>query len=123
MSKHRVFGASIVLLLASLSPALALDNVVIGDGRCDCMCETANAGNYGTYDSVGYGCGALNNKTCNIENPNTGLIETGRLWGCSPTSDNTQSTAPLNGVFEPITGDGPVIVRPGVVGPLQMFRQ
>ena len=123
MSKHRVFGASIVLLLASLSPALALDNVVIGDGRCDCMCETANTSNYNEYDSAGYGCGALENKTCNSENPATGLIETGRLWGCSPTNDNMQSTAPLNGVFDPTTGGGPVIVRPGVVGPLQMFRQ
>ncbi|MEZ5670024.1 MAG: hypothetical protein R3F55_21825 [Alphaproteobacteria bacterium] len=87
-----LFGLA-VAAIAAASPALALDNVGGGGSRCDCYCETANSGYYGEYDSVGYGCAALENKTCNIENPNTGLIETGRLWGCSPTRPSDQSRA------------------------------
>ena len=109
--------ATALTLVAATTPALALDNVVVGDGRCDCMCETANTGYYGTYDSRGYGCGALENRTCNIENPATGLIETGRLWGCSPTrTDAVSAGALLNNLLEQGTWQVPGGSAPGGSG-------
>lgn len=123
MSTRRILAASVVLLVSSASAAMALDNVVVGDGRCLCMCETANSGYYGTYDSVGYGCGALENRTCNIENPNTGLIETGRLWGCSPASSSSGNGRPATGGILTPGGSGPVTVRPGLAAPIQGVLQ
>jgi hypothetical protein len=116
MDKRHLFAMAAAALLAGVTPAAALDNVVIGSGRCDCMCETANAGNYGTYDSVGYGCGALEGKTCNIENPQTGLIETGRLWGCSPTNDDLQSR--IQGGLQLDPGDSAQPGGPSLAAPL-----
>jgi|HigsolmetaAR201D_1030396.scaffolds.fasta_scaffold107649_1 hypothetical protein len=126
MDRRILLGMAAVLLAASAAPAAARDNIVVGDGRCDCFCETANAGSYNTYDSVGYGCGALENRTCNIENPQTGLIETGRLWGCSPANGQSISTGTLT--LDPGTtggggGSGPRI-QPGLIGPLNgILRQ
>lgn len=88
----RLFLGVALLAASAAAPASALDNVVIGNGVCSCMCETANTGSYNDYDSRGYGCGALEGRTCNNENPQTGLIETGRLWGCGPAQGASNQT-------------------------------
>lgn len=101
-------GLATALALVAATPGHALDNGPVGSSRCDCMCETANTGYYGTYDSRGYGCAALENRTCNIENPATGLIETGRLWGCGPTrTDAVSAGALLNNLLEQGTWQAP----------------
>ena len=50
------------------------------DGQCYCLCDAPSgnfAGNY--YNSNGLSCNAFMGATCNIENPETHLIETGKL--------------------------------------------
>jgi hypothetical protein len=54
------------------------------DGQCHCMCDAPSgnfAGNY--YNPGSLSCNAFIGATCNIENPDTGLIETGKLSSCS----------------------------------------
>ena len=54
------------------------------DGQCYCLCDAPSgnfAGNY--YNPNGLGCGAFEGATCNIENPETHIIETGKLSSCS----------------------------------------
>jgi hypothetical protein len=70
-------------------------------GRCECTC-VANSGVGGilmsqrTYDSHGYSCGAFNNATCNLNNPNTGGVATGTLSGCSNAGSSTTATIQIS---------------------------
>ncbi|MEZ5670023.1 MAG: hypothetical protein R3F55_21820 [Alphaproteobacteria bacterium] len=105
--------SSACLALAALAVVLVTDHAFAVDDqpaesvRCECVCETANMSAVRIYDSVGYGCSALWNKTCNAENPATGLIETGRTAMCSQTQADTRS-GPWSGV----------LTHPGVLQPL-----
>jgi hypothetical protein len=54
------------------------------DGQCHCLCDAPSgnfAGNY--YNPGGLSCGVFEGRTCNIENPETHIIETGKISSCS----------------------------------------
>jgi hypothetical protein len=64
------------------------------DGQCHCICDAPSgnfAGNY--YNPNGFSCNAFMGATCNIENPDTGLIETGKLTSCSTVFTWDRSSA------------------------------
>ena len=117
MDKRHLLGMAAALLMASAAPAAALDNSSIGSGRCECFCDAGSIGGFNTYDNPG-SCGALTNRTCNIEDPATGLIRSGRTLGCSPER-STSSQAQIQGgaVLDPGNGGGQP-GRPGLVAPL-----
>jgi len=123
MDRRILASIAAALLAASAAPAAALDNGVTSDTRCQCFCDTGITASYDTYDSRGYGCGALEGRTCNIENPQTGLIQTGRLLYCSPRSSHPNLTDRIT--VSPGSSGGSVLqVRPGLSGPLSgILRQ
>ncbi|MGF1624165.1 MAG: hypothetical protein ACFCVH_04725 [Alphaproteobacteria bacterium] len=117
MDKRHLFGMAAALMMASAAPAAALDNTTVGGGRCECFCD-AGPGGFMTYDSPG-GCGALTNRTCNLEDPASGGIRSGSLIGCWPEGTGSgQAQAQILGgaVLDP--GSGGQSVRPGLTGPL-----
>jgi hypothetical protein len=112
-----VAGAAIAVMLAALAPAQARDNETFGF-QCECWCHTSNTSTPQFYYDLGLGCGVLNNRTCNIENPQTGLIETGRTDSCSPAREpaGTGGLQP-GGILDPgsSTTPGPAAPVPGVL--------
>ncbi|MEZ5666931.1 MAG: hypothetical protein R3F55_05780 [Alphaproteobacteria bacterium] len=105
MNIHGVFRSAFVLPLLALpaaapTPALALDNG-LGYTRCECGCDLPGGRSVLlTVANHGIGCAAFNNRPCNSENPNTGLIETGRIFQCWPDDDVTITDDPrFNGTF------------------------
>ena len=111
----RVIGTAIAVILTASAPAQARDNDIFGF-QCSCECETsAGVSAQQFYRDLGLGCGALNNRTCNIEDPQTGQIRSGRTWGCSPAHEPLNGGAQSNGVLDP--GNQPP-VRNGIAGPL-----
>lgn len=88
MRSWAVTGAAAVLV-ASLTPAFAVDNDPVTDGdsgSCTCVCMTPNSNELMFYPSQGSSCSALNNRTCNAEHSETHIIETGTTAGCSAAS-------------------------------------
>jgi hypothetical protein len=84
MRKQCAPGAAIVLLLATAGSAWAVDNSPGTSQQCMCLCHTpAGTDVANTYAMPGSGCGGLDNRTCNVENPQTHLIETGSIIGCA----------------------------------------
>jgi hypothetical protein len=113
----RLLGMVAALLMASAAPAVALDNSSAGGGRCECFCDAGSIGGFNTYDNPG-SCCALENRTCNIEDPATGLIRSGRTLGCSPErSTSSQAQIQDGAVLDPGDGGGQP-GRPGLVSPL-----
>jgi len=112
---RHLFGMAAALMMASVAPAAALDNSPVGGGRCECFCD-AGPGGFTTYDNPG-SCGALTNKTCNMEDPATGGIRSGTLIGCWPEGSTSGQAQILGGaVLDP--GNGGQTVRPGLTAPL-----
>jgi hypothetical protein len=78
------------------------------DGQCYCLCDAPSgnfAGNY--YNPNGLGCGAFQGATCNIENPDTHIIETGKISSCSTVFDPTAYRA------NAVRAQGTLTVDPG----------
>jgi hypothetical protein len=73
----------------------------LGGGQCGCVC-LASDGMGGTlqrvvtYDSQGFSCTAFEDLACNVDNPNTGGVATGQLYGCSPTGSSGSATVGVN---------------------------
>jgi hypothetical protein len=69
-----------------------------GAGSCTCMCLAPSGVGGGTlvvdrtYDSHGYSCGAFEGATCNLDNPYTGGVSTGSLYGCGNAGSSTSAT-------------------------------
>jgi hypothetical protein len=52
---------------------------------CTCVCSTESGlGEGRTYDNPGGSCGKLDGIVCQIGDPSTGGIRTGKLFGCGP---------------------------------------
>jgi hypothetical protein len=109
-----LLGAAVGALLSAGAPAFALDDRPFGF-ECECVCETASGISYQYYRDLGLGCPVLNNRTCNVENPQTGLIETGRTFGCRIATVNIGPPVNLDGVLD--AGDTPDS-QSGISGPL-----
>jgi hypothetical protein len=75
----------LTLLFAIAAPEAgwSLPKNLGGADQCYCACDTASGGEVSLYDSRGLSCMAFDGATCNRENKATGLIESGKLSGCS----------------------------------------
>jgi hypothetical protein len=67
-----------LLLVFLVTPSLAVP-LYLKSGKCSCYCT---AGKFEVYEGKAYDCDAFNGKTCNAEDPKTGIIKTGRLQDC-----------------------------------------
>jgi hypothetical protein len=72
----------ILTLLIMVPPAIARPKLV-ATGRCSCVCSGPNLFVGREYDSLGNTCDAFDGKTCNVEDPATGGVRSGRLLGCA----------------------------------------
>jgi hypothetical protein len=55
--------------------------------KCSCMCVTSSGfSDRKSYNNPGTSCGTFENKTCNIDNPQNGLVEPGTLTSCGTVS-------------------------------------
>jgi hypothetical protein len=121
---HKLIAAAAALILAPITlPAWALDDNPVGSMRCQCYCESANTGSFNVYGIAGSSCGPLEGRTCNIENSQTGLIETGRVAACLPLEEESNAGSNFPGMFETSPGvlDNPgqwQTSRPTVVAPM-----
>jgi hypothetical protein len=87
MEKPTLAAALALALAATGTPALALDNSPITNPRCECMCDAPSFAAPIMIQNNGLSCMAFNNRACNMENPDTGLIVTGRTDACTPDQD------------------------------------
>jgi hypothetical protein len=101
MERPTLIAALALALAASATPALALDNNQTTADRCHCMCVTPNFEDFNFYQANGLSCSLFEGRTCNVRNPGTQLIETGRTFGC--IEESLLGTR-LNGTFT-IPGD------------------
>ena len=87
-----LLGALAVVAASQAAVALPKQN---SNGRCLCMCAGIQ-GPYPvmSYDSKGYGCAALNGTTCNVDDPQTGGVQTGTNEGCTPDTTSTSLRLP-----------------------------
>ena len=76
------FGLLPALLLISLwaTPTLAAPKYVV-TGRCLCWCDVGGTDPQ-VYDGMGATCDSFNDKTCNVQDPQTGGVRSGRLKAC-----------------------------------------
>src|SRR5262249_8533918 len=68
--------------------------------QCSCMCVTSSGlSDRKSYNNPGASCGTFNDKACNMENAQTGVVETGKLTGCDPKPANKvgRTKAPTTG--------------------------
>jgi hypothetical protein len=86
-------AAALAVMLITGTPALALDNGLLNGGTCDCLCTAPNVESFVPYRSNFLSCVLFEGRTCNIQNPETQLIETGRTSGCVERFNG------LNGTF------------------------
>jgi hypothetical protein len=85
MEKATLAAALALALCAVGTPALALDNRPMSNPRCECMCDAPSfAEPIMIQNNAGLSCSAFSNRACNMENPDTGLIVTGRTIACTP---------------------------------------
>lgn len=82
MEMPTLAAALALALAASATPALALDNNGTVADRCHCMCVAPNFEDFLFYHANGLSCSLFEGRTCNIQNPGTQLVETGRTFGC-----------------------------------------
>jgi hypothetical protein len=92
MEKPTLIAALAGLLVATATPALALDNNLGVSNRCDCLCQAPNVENFVMYQGNGLSCVLFEGRACNIQNPETQLIETGRTFGCVERFDRLNNT-------------------------------
>ncbi|MEZ5670521.1 MAG: hypothetical protein R3F55_24420 [Alphaproteobacteria bacterium] len=94
------------MTIAGMAPATALDNGGADATSCSCLCDLgANGGAIVPnliYNAGGFGCAALEGRTCNVEDPRQpGLIRSGRVQLCQPMIELSQTVAtpvhPLDG--------------------------
>lgn len=78
-------SVGLIALLGSSVDSLAKPKRPIWSAtHCFCICGVdIQSGTGGVYDHKGLGCFVLEGKTCNREDPDTGIILTGKLSGCS----------------------------------------
>lgn len=107
MHKRSLPGAAFGLLVASVAPALAVDNGPSISTDCTCFCDGgANGSVMLDYNDGGLGCSALQNRTCNYETAQ-GLIRSGTTSMCWAVGETGSQGGAGNGAS-----------RPGAVGPL-----
>jgi hypothetical protein len=115
MTNTRGLLASAILALVPVlaTSAQARDNNEIFGFQCECWCATGNLFTSNYYYDLGLGCGALNNRTCNVENPQTGLIETGRTTSCAPAREPADiGGVQPGGILDPGSSTGPGVANP-----------
>ena len=98
-------SAALMLGLAAvfLLPAVASAKPKGTTTKCECECYvSAHLAPFVTYNAGGSSCVALERQTCNVEDPATGGIRTGKLDYCSPVSDsNSGHGSSPTGVLTP----------------------
>ena len=93
-TRNQIFiGVVFIGALTGATPDIAFA-VPKGGGKCACMCTAPNGAGgtlaqSQTYSSQGISCAAFENHTCNMTNPVTGGVATGRTLGCATTSSSS----------------------------------
>jgi hypothetical protein len=97
MDKRHLFGMAAALLIAGAAPTAAVDNATGDATQCICWCSLRGGGIVADliYNAPASGCGALQGKTCNVEDPyEPVIIRQGWLNGCEPHVEMEQSAVP-----------------------------
>ena len=83
LSKILPFSLLFVLLIITLWMTTALARPrVVATGNCLCTCFAGTGVEFRVYGPTGGTCDLYNGKTCNIEDPETRGIRSGRLEAC-----------------------------------------
>ena len=85
MSKARTFALLSAFLLTPMlaTPSLARPRLV-ATGNCMCVCNVGGYWHGLIYPPIGGVCSGYDGKTCNVTDPATGGVRSGRLLGCDP---------------------------------------
>ena len=99
-----------VLVLVTPSLAKKKPPHIEMTGRCDCACLTPGGLTSSvTVESEGYACAAFDNKTCNVADPATGGIRSGKTLACQESMEAPGSSGTAH---DPGTPPAPSKVKP-----------
>lgn len=106
-------GLAVWFASSGVSEARAKKDLIYNECACACVLPGQSFGTITDIkNTAGLPCGAYNNKTCNVEDPETGGIRSGTTKECGPFKPSgTKGMVP-----PPIGTNPPVLQRRGVEG-------
>jgi len=103
MSRIFVMIATVLGMVGSPSIASAADNDFVEGMSCVCTCWSGGGhSEVRRYDQTGAGCGILNGKTCNMDDPETGGSRSGSLKECWDPGDPSGKPRSLDAPPNPV---------------------